>query len=79
MEREYCIMSKVNESSISRRSLFQVAAGAAVAAAAAGVAIETAAPEQALAAGKKKKEVKLAASDDPSYVIDATGKQVMVP
>ena len=79
MEREYCIMSKVNESSISRRSLFQVAAGAAVAAAAAGVAIETAAPEQALAAGKKKKEVKIAASDDPSYVIDATGKQVMVP
>ena len=72
-------MSKINGSSISRRSLIQVAAGVAVAAAAAGVAIEAATPEQALAAGKKKKEIKIAASDDPSYVIDATGKQVLVP
>lgn len=55
VEREYHIMSKINESSISRRSLIQVAAGAAVAAAAAGVAIEAAAPEQAFAAGKKKR------------------------
>lgn len=62
---------------LSRRTFLTAAAASVVAAGAVGSLGVSAAPEAAQAAGSK--EPAIAASDDPGYVIDATGKQVAVP
>ena len=62
---------------LSRRSFVALAAASAAGLAAAGAVGTAVAPQTAQAAGKK--EPKIAASDDPGYVIDATGAQVAVP
>lgn len=68
---------QTNPTTVSRRSFVKVAAAAGAALAAAGTVAAATQPQAAQAASAK--DPAIAASDDPAFVIDATGKQVAVP